>query len=447
EYKKAYWNEKTDEYLFERHKKEIFPLLKMRSVFSGIENFRMYDFVTDQGTDENVFAITNKDKKNIGFYIYNNAYRETQGYVRNSVLFKDKSGGNETSDDIFSVFGLKNAPDCYLIYRDRTRELDYIVSAKDIYEKGLWFNLKAYEYLLFTDFRAVKDDEWGHYGKLWSSLNGEGVSDIKEAYENVALGPLHSRLKKILDKNNFDMLWELYKSKEKDDVKIYYFFQKVADSLKTAKDYAGGYENKKDITDKIYKDFIFILKTDWSRHINKNVISEKGAVYYLCIWMLLRHFGEMKYGIDDPVLSASLINEWKLKDYILNILPKDEFVCTAEGVLECLVQVIRTQNWTDPLFSGDKTVAETLRDYLLLDSTLKVIKANRFNNTMWFNKECIMSLTELMRISFFVHTETVRDSKKRVYVRKVAERLAGSMTRMCEKSEYKFDNLLRMLSE
>ena len=64
----------------------------------------------------------------------------------------------------------------------------------------------------------------------------------------------------------------------------------------------------------------YLTKTKWYKHINSDIITEKGAFYALVMWMFLRHFGEMKYGIDDPVLSAELIKEWKLKDYIFKTL-------------------------------------------------------------------------------------------------------------------------------
>ena len=61
EYKRAYYTESPDEHLIWRHQKEIFPLMKMRHIFSQVENFEFYNFVTVNGiVDQNVFAFSNR---------------------------------------------------------------------------------------------------------------------------------------------------------------------------------------------------------------------------------------------------------------------------------------------------------------------------------------------------------------------------------------------------
>ena len=446
EYSKAYWNEEPNEYILNRHKKEVFPVLKKRAIFSGIENFRLYDFNNGYGVDQDVFVYTNKFKKEKGLFIYNNAYKETEGSIRVSVPYKDKLSDKNVTENITDVLGILNSSKCYLMYKDMTTGLEYIVSAKEIYENGFRFKLKAYEYHLLMNFKVVMDDEWGHYGKLWNHLHGEGVPNIKATFDSVVLGPLHAELKKIINKENIDELWKLYTSRKKDDVKLYYFFEKISNALKVAKDYAGGYENPKDITGEIYKDYTFITKTNWQHHINEKIASEKGIFYALCVWSLLRHFGEMKYGIDDPVLSASLISEWKLKDYILDILPSNEYVCTKEGVLDCIIHIIRTQNWIDPVFNGDKTLTEAIVDFVLLDSTGKVIKVNRYDNVLWFNKECGFMLIELMRLCSYIKANEFKDAQSQTTIRRMVEKMSNNMFLACDKSEYKLDNLLKLIS-
>lgn len=447
EYSKSYWNESPNEYIFDRHKREVFPILKRRHIFSNIENFRLYDFKKYKSVDDDVFVYTNKNKNKLGLFIYNNAYKETEGYIKESVEYKDKRANKFVTDTIENALGLNNAPNCYLIYKDYITGLEYIKSSREIIENGLSFKLKAYEYHVFMDFRLVYDDEWGHYGKLWNHLQGMGVPSIKEAYLSVVLGPLHIELRKIFNKHNFNMLWKLYKSKEYDEKQIYYFFENTANSLKTAKDYAGGYENEKDITDKVYKDFKFIINTNWKKHVNTDVINEKGLVYVLYIWMIIRHFGEMKFGIEDPVLSASLIEEWQLKDYILDVLPDNCFISTKEGVFESIVQVIKTQNWLDPFFNNDKTIKESILDLLSMDSTESVIKVHRFDDILWFNKECALILLELMRISGYVNTYVMNKKIGKVKIIRIIEKLYEKANEACEKSEYKFSELLKLISE
>lgn len=445
EYSRSYWNESLNQYIVDRHKREVFPILKKRKIFSDIENFRFFDFQTEYGTDENVFVYTNKFKKDKGLFIYNNVYRETKGCIKDSVSYKDTESGKKIRESITDVLELTDSPKCYLIYKDMTEGLEYIVSAKDIFEKGLCFNLKAYEYHLLMNFRVVMDDEWAHYGKLWDYLKGKGVPSIKEAYDDIVLGPLHAQLKRIFNREVFDSLWKEYETKEKDDLKKYYFFEKVADSFKIAKEYAGGFEDGQDVTDTIYRDWRFILNTNWKNHVNEDIITEKGAVYAMILWMMLRHFGQMKYGIDDPVLSASFVDEWKLKDYILALIPEDEYICSKEGVLETVVHIIKTEYWTYPVFEGDKTLDEALKDFILLDSTGKIIKVNRFDNILWFNRECALMLAELMKLASYINCDKIKNQKKKTLVLRLTEKLAAKAKNACEKSEYKLDNLLKLL--
>ena len=61
EYRRAYWDEQPDSELVERHTHEIFPLLRRRYLFAGVENFLLYDFFTPEGTvNEDVFAYSNR---------------------------------------------------------------------------------------------------------------------------------------------------------------------------------------------------------------------------------------------------------------------------------------------------------------------------------------------------------------------------------------------------
>ncbi len=61
EYRRAYWDERPDEQLVQRHEREISPLLHRRYLFSGVENFLLYDFFTPEGgVNEDVFAYSNR---------------------------------------------------------------------------------------------------------------------------------------------------------------------------------------------------------------------------------------------------------------------------------------------------------------------------------------------------------------------------------------------------
>ncbi len=91
EYHKAYWQETADPYLVERHNRQIAPLLHKRYLFSGVENFLLYDFFTaDGGVDENVFAYSNRAGEERTLVLYHNRYADTRGWIRQSAAFAVK---------------------------------------------------------------------------------------------------------------------------------------------------------------------------------------------------------------------------------------------------------------------------------------------------------------------------------------------------------------------
>jgi len=446
EYSKAYWDETENEYLMDRHKKEIFPILKKRALFSEIENFRLYDFKTNDGIDENVFAYSNSKNNECALFIYNNKYQNTSGSINPCSVNSFNTAQKLIKGDIASWLELNNCSQYYVTYKDYTTGLEYIRSATDMFEYGLYFNLNAYEYHVLMDFKHFKDNEWGHYGKLCHCLNGKGVESIKKELSKVVLGPLHKEFNKIINTENLELLWKIYKCKDKQLEKITNFFEQLSNVLETAKDYAGGYDNSEDITDVIYIDFEFILKTNWIKLCKKDIMTEKGAFYALSLWVLLRHFGELRYGINDPVLAASLIDEWDLHDYLGELLPEKEYITSKDDVINIIQQIIRTENWNDPILNGDQTISETITNYLLLDSTSKTIKVNKYEDVLWFNKECSWLLIEMLRLTGYVRSEMMNlIPKRKNLIRKVSEKVADNMLFACDMSEYKLENLVKIL--
>jgi hypothetical protein len=60
EYRRAYWDERPDLRLAERHEREIAPLLDRRAIFAHVDDFLLFDFVADDGSvNEDVFAYSN----------------------------------------------------------------------------------------------------------------------------------------------------------------------------------------------------------------------------------------------------------------------------------------------------------------------------------------------------------------------------------------------------
>ncbi len=210
EYRRAYWSEQPDAGLVARHEAEISPLLHRRRLFAEVENFLLYDFYTPQGTvDENVFAYSNRLGDQRGLIIYHNAYAQTRGWIRTSTAFavKDAQGEKHLRQRTLAEgLALDNAPDTFTIFRDQKNGLEYIRSNRELWDKGLYVELEAYQYHVFLDFRQVQDVD-GRYARLHAELQGGGVPDIEAHLRLMVLQPLHNALRELLNPGQLE--WAL----------------------------------------------------------------------------------------------------------------------------------------------------------------------------------------------------------------------------------------------
>lgn len=96
EYRRAYYDESPDQYLIQRHEREIFPLARKRYLFAGVEHFLLYDFYRSEGgVDENVFAYSNRHDDERSLVLFNNAPHGTRGWLRISSAFSVKTGSGD----------------------------------------------------------------------------------------------------------------------------------------------------------------------------------------------------------------------------------------------------------------------------------------------------------------------------------------------------------------
>ena len=120
EYKRAYWDEQPDQQLIERHAWQIFPLLKRRYLFSGVEHFYLYDFYTPEGhVDENVFAYSNCSGDERSLVVYHNRFGDTSGWIKTSSAFMDKNSGELRQVDLRTGLNLPGDRRRYIVFRDQ----------------------------------------------------------------------------------------------------------------------------------------------------------------------------------------------------------------------------------------------------------------------------------------------------------------------------------------
>ena len=194
EYRRAYLDEQPDRELVARHESEIFPLMRRRHLFSGVDHFLLYDLVTDGGgVNENVFAYTNAAGGESTLVLYNNGWERAWGWIRLSAEYVEKSpdgGKRHRRSDLGAALGLHAEHGRYCLFRDHRSGRWFIRESRELAERGLYVELAGYQSQVFLDFREVRDNEYGRYAQLCDELGGRGVEDVEEAVRDVALKPL-----------------------------------------------------------------------------------------------------------------------------------------------------------------------------------------------------------------------------------------------------------------
>ncbi len=181
EFRRPKWEEWPNEGLLRGHDWKIFPLLHKRHIFAEVEHFLLYDFFTPDGhVNEDVFAVSNRLTEERGLVVFHNKYAETNGWLKTSVGYMDKAGGQLVQRTLADGLALPEGG--YAIFRDYTTHLEYIRACAELREKGLYVALGAYQCHAFLDWRFVGGQEWQ---KVFESLNGAGVDSLQARFDEL----------------------------------------------------------------------------------------------------------------------------------------------------------------------------------------------------------------------------------------------------------------------
>jgi len=202
EYKRAYWDEPVDQGLLQGHRMWIFPLLHRRSLFSGSENFVLYDFLSENGVDENVFAYSNRAGDQRAVVFYHNRYATTSGWIRKTCPIAVKSGSGEPelrATTLAESLGFASDHGLYYVFRDAFSGLEFIRSGQELCEKGIYAELGEYEFHVFIDFRTIHDDSDGTWRDLCAAINGRGVENLEAERRQVCFAELNAAFRAVLE--------------------------------------------------------------------------------------------------------------------------------------------------------------------------------------------------------------------------------------------------------
>jgi glycosidase len=211
EYQRAYYNEIPDQWLVDRHKNEIFPIIGKRYLFSSTDNFWFFDFVVNgNSVNQNVFAFTNGTDNEKALVLFNNSYEQTTGKVHFTTGKRYGDAQNEDNthlsfSNLGASLGLRNEDNLFYICQDSRTKLEFLLRATDIYAYGFSTYLSGYEYKVLWQFRDIKDDS-GYYSKLYDILDGKGVPSVENAVVELKTGPLHIAIEEVFNINNMEEL-------------------------------------------------------------------------------------------------------------------------------------------------------------------------------------------------------------------------------------------------
>ncbi len=430
EFQKAYKDEQPNQWMVERHEREIFPLMKKRYLFSGVENFFLFDFYSDAGgVNENVFAYTNATALESALVAFNNSYERCSGYIKESAGYVEKTaGGNKTPmrKNLAEALKLHAADNAWMLFRETKSGLWYIRKSSEIHEKGMYFALNGYESQVFLDIHEVWDNQFHHYRQLHDRLEGKGVPDIAQGIRDIVLKPVYDAFSAFFTAEYVDKFVDYLRTGGKKTAK-----EKSA----LVDPYRVFAESVVDFTDDA--DFAHKAADSFAQGINNisqlmqlEAAAQDGPEYQYFLKPVHSH-----YNTETRLLSFLILHclgkydeEWYLEAKIVEKLGFDPGVAATFRWLETY------ELWG----AGEKSPApQDLREAVNHQLILDAIGSNYFNGDIWFNKE---SFEDFTWWSGFYHLVTA-DKITQTLVKKVYARSRDWLKRM-DKSGYKVNSLI-----
>ncbi|MDR2018042.1 MAG: hypothetical protein LBQ00_04095 [Syntrophobacterales bacterium] len=475
EYRRAYWDETPDPHLIKRHEREIFPLLRLRYLFAGVEHFLFYDFFTSQGhVNEDVFAYSNKHGGQHTVVAYHNKFAETAGWIKMAVAYSQKTGHGDSRNLAQKSLGeglaLQDNGDAFTIFRDHASNLQFIRKNKEIHEKGLYLELGAYDYHVFLDFREVFDNEWDHYSRLVSHLNGRGVPDIEKSLAEMLLQPALHAFRELMNASTLRQLWEAHTQAlvSKDRVIPSRLMNEMEGQalnfLHEIKKHGDGQGNEvaEANTMRLMLESLLLTpscppearvkgngsanrETGYSCHEKE---MNPATFYTLAAWVITRYSGRMV--TQKPLSSAEsrrLIDEWYLGPIITAVF--QNLGMDDQSAYGATIMVKLLNNYENIFEAmGTAQLHEGFERLFADEEARRFLQVNEYEEILWFNRDSLRD----MLISFLAAETVTLEAKERATDEDLTEAevkkyrsLVGLLLRASERSGYRVVEFLRSL--
>jgi glycosidase len=469
EYRRAYWDEQPDDYLVQRHEREIFPLLHRRHLFAEVENFLLYDFFTPEGyVNEDVFAYSNRVGNERALVVYHNKFATARGWVRTSVAYRDKGADQLVQKSLGEGLGLHNDGNHFCIFRDHITGLEYIRHSRELFEKGLYAELDAYKCHVFLDWREVQDNEWHQYAHLTDYLNGRGVPSIEEALRELFLQPIHYPFRELVNAGHLRWLMEnratpVGRVGQPDLRTLDEAERRMLVLLQEVQRFTGGTGDVEAIAQEVRRKLAACLQLPAlagrfplprSRKykaavgvIRTHLGDDPGAWGSLFVWLFTHALGKVVTETDFAAQSRSWLDEWLLGKLVagaLQDLGLDEGAAWwAVGTVKVL---INHQHWYEIEALAKERAYQILVTWLRDSEVQQFIRVNRYRDVLWFNKEAFDQLLGWMLTLAAVEICATAELSPQEVARKIVAcyDIVQELQRLGQESGYQITKLLEI---
>ncbi|MBO6049334.1 MAG: alpha-amylase [Spirochaetales bacterium] len=419
EYQRAYWDEKPNEGLIEEHRRRIFPLLKMRWLFSESRYFQLFDAYDSYGNVlESVYAYTNGDDNQMAMVLYNNQYERVEGWINLSAPKLIKENGERRTEvvSLAQSLRLRRGVRRFLIYRNFNNGKTYLYPSAKLFEEGMKISFNGYETKVFTNIYEVEDID-GVYERLYEKYQGHGISDIENEIRLLYLEPFFETVEPIKGQKFYKDLKAVLQGKG-NSVNIRNLMQALGSCYTYMEEFDPLFEKvglnmhmmKPQTVLELLKKLEAVCKKDVLANANTIMDQDLLCVFAACFLIL-------------PFVSSSTSLEDAVK--VAQILQLDRFFGVPKTtVLMC--SIIAT--------TREESIQELLEDRVFLD----LIGRNEYQGVRWFRGESFQECMYLTYLSKAIHSKEALSAKQE----KILCKEISTWLKKGSAAQYKMDNLL-----
>ncbi|MBN2018515.1 MAG: hypothetical protein JW794_10365 [Candidatus Cloacimonetes bacterium] len=436
EFHKPRWSEKENIGLIERHKKEIFPLLRRRHFFSDVRNFYLYDFTANNGTtNENVFVYSNEYYNVRTLVIFNNKYEETTGHIKWSYFAERNQNGESVwkKKSIADIFSIPDNGNTYVVFRDVIKDWEYIRHAKDILNHGLFQELSAFAYAVFSDFRIYYDED-GVYSKIASTLENRGVRNIEQERKKITNKEMYDALDLLLSDETFQQMFNFSRDEslmENIMLKVRAFLQSI---------------EPKD--DDLYDLNILIQLYEKDIRETISLFEERFTIshdqfYVLFIWLMLRRTGMTYKKSSYPHSTKDFIEDFDLENFLrekINVYTQSDL----GKFYTKLIKIIASEHKLWKYFETE-TCYDFLKQLFDIEEIKVLLEFNWFDNILWFRKEAFDEFFILLEITQTIRLITTTQDIDREFLLEKNQNCFNKIRKAYAFSDFKVEQLLEGL--